>query len=105
MIAAPVLAAGPHLVLTGDLGPDAAERLRAQLVEAATPGAVVRISLAEVTALSLPVLGVLVQAWRRLAESGGRLVVQDVSGPASRVLRTSGLYLLLTDGQATVDLT
>lgn len=83
---------GAALGLSGELDRDGAERLRAQLDDALQPGAVVTLDLSRVTHLSQAALAVLVQAHRRLRDSGGSLVLTSVSDPVVRVLRISGLH-------------
>ena len=88
--------AGAALGLSGELDRDGAERLRAQLHDAMQPGAVITLDLSRVTHLSQAALAVLVQAHRRLRDSGGSLLLTQVSEPVVRVLRISGLHRVFT---------
>ena len=83
---------GVVMGISGELDRDAAERLRATLEDAIAPGAVVTLDLARVTHLSQAALAVVVQAHRRLRDSGGSLRLTSVSEPVVRVLRISGLH-------------
>ena len=83
---------GVAMGVSGELDRDAAERLRATLEDAIVPGAVVTLDLGRVTHLSQAALAVLVQAHRRLRDSGGSLRLTHVSDPVVRVLRISGLH-------------
>ena len=87
---------GAHLTAAGDLDPAGAVRLRAQLDDAVRAGARVTLDLSRVTHVSADALGVLVEAYRRLRESGGSLVLTDLSPAVVRVLRISGLHRVLS---------
>jgi anti-anti-sigma factor len=108
-VAGSVLAAGTadgaSVVLTGELDADGAARLRATLEDTLAPRAVVTLDLARVDYLSQPALAVLVQAHRRLRDSGGALVLASVSEPVERLLRISGLHRVfeVADGQLSAE--
>ena len=87
---------GPHLTAAGELDAAGAVRLRAQLDDALVAGDHVSLDLARVTHVSADALAVLVAAYRRLRESGGSLVLTEVSPAVVRVLRISGLHRVLT---------
>lgn len=82
---------GPHLTAAGELDAAGAVRLRAQLDDALSSGRDVTLDLARVTHVSADALAVLVAAFRRLRESGGSLVLTELSPAVVRVLRISGL--------------
>jgi anti-sigma B factor antagonist len=84
--------AGAALGLSGEVDRDGAVRLRALLDDAIAPRAVITLDLSRVTHLSQAALAVLVQAHRRLRDSGGVLTLSHVSDPVVRVLRISGLH-------------
>lgn len=96
--------AGPHLTVAGELDREGAIRLRAQLDDAVAPGAQLTLDLSRVTHLSAEALTVLVHVYRRLRDSGGGLVLVEVSDPVLRVLRISGLHRVLTITQPPVAL-
>lgn len=87
--------AGPHLTVSGELDSAGALRLRAQLDDAVGPGVRLSLDLSRVTHVSSEALAVLVHAYRRLRDSGGTLVLTDVSPSVVRVLRISGLHKVL----------
>lgn len=93
-------AEGASIALSGELDQDGAARLRAMLEDTVSPGAVVTLDLSRVVYLSQPALAVLVQAHRRLRDSGGSLVLNQVSEPVVRVLRISGLHRVFTVQEA-----
>ena len=93
---------GPHLTVAGDVDTAGAVRLRALLDDAMLPGARLTLDLSRVDHLSAPALAVLVQAYRRLRDSGGELVLTEASGPVERVLRVSGLHRVLAVQQPRV---
>jgi anti-anti-sigma factor len=92
-------AGAPHLTAAGELDTAGAFRLRAQLDDALAgrdgAGPSVSLDLSRVTHVSAEALAVLVSAYRRLRESGGSLVLTDVSPVVVRVLRISGLHRVL----------
>ena len=87
--------AGPHLTVSGELDSEGALRLRAQLDDAVAPGVQLSLDLSRVTHVSSDALAVLVHTYRRLRDSGGTLVLTDVSPSVVRVLRISGLHKVL----------
>ena len=87
---------GPHLTVAGELDSAGAIRLRAQLDDALVAGSHVSLDLSRVTHVSADALTVLVQTFRRLRDSGGGLVLTDVSPAVVRVLRISGLHRVMT---------
>lgn len=93
---------GPHLTVAGELDAEGAIRLRAQLDDAVAPGAQLTLDLSRVTHVSADALAVLVHAYKRLRDSGGRLVLSGASGPVIRVLRISGLDRVLSVNAAAV---
>lgn len=86
---------GARLLVSGRLGPSAAERLRALLDDVHGPGAVVRVDLSHAALLPLAVLRALAATHRRLRDGGGGLVLEHPSPAAVRALRTSGLHHVL----------
>lgn len=96
VVMATARAAGPHLTVAGELDREGAIRLRAQLDDAVAPGAQLTLDLSRVSHLSAEALAVLVHVYRRLRDSGGALVLAEVSDPVVRVLRISGLHRVLT---------
>lgn len=95
---------GPHLTASGELDAAGAIRLRAQLDDALVAGdsgpSTVSLDLSRVTHVSADALAVLVGAYRRLREAGGRLELTEVSPAVVRVLRISGLHRVLTPASA-----
>jgi anti-anti-sigma factor len=85
-----------RLHLAGELSHEAVDRLSALVDDVAGPGACVVADLSRADALPLGLLRALVGAHRRLRDSGGSLVLADPSPAAARVLRISGLHLVLT---------
>ena len=87
--------AGPHLTAAGQLDPDGAVRLHAQLDDAIAPATAVTLDLSRVTYLSSEALAVLVHAYCRLRDGSGSLVLTAASPSVIRVLRVSGLHRVL----------
>ena len=86
---------GPHLTVAGELDAAGALRLRAQVDDVLAKGTDLTLDLGRVSHLSAPALEVLVHAYRRARDSGGRLQLVDVSPQVVRVLRISGLDRVL----------
>ncbi|MFP5218840.1 MAG: STAS domain-containing protein [Actinomycetes bacterium] len=86
---------GVRVHVRGRLDDVATGRLRGVLDDVVAPGSVVRVDLSRADGLPVPVLRALTAAHRRLADAGGRLVVESPSDGARRVLRTSGLHRVL----------
>ena len=86
---------GLRLALSGHLDAGACDRLSALLADVRGPGAEVRADLSHAGPLPVAVLRCLVTTAHRLAEVGGRLVVEHPSAAAARGLRTSGLHRVL----------
>ena len=86
---------GARVLLAGEVDASTCERLGALLEEVRAPRAEVRVDLARVERLPTAVLRCLLATALRLREAGGRLVVEQPSPAALRVLRTSGLHRVL----------
>jgi anti-anti-sigma factor len=86
---------GARLLLAGRPDATSCERLAALLEDVRAPGAQVRVDLSRVEGLPTAVLRCLLATAVRLRGTGGRLVVEQPSAPALRVLRTSGLHRVL----------
>jgi anti-sigma B factor antagonist len=91
---------GDHLqvLVRGELDLQAAPRLRTALLEVTTQrdAPQIEVDLSAVTFIDSTGVSVILQAWQRVNESGGRLVLCATSRPVARVLETAGLADLLT---------
>jgi stage II sporulation protein AA (anti-sigma F factor antagonist) len=84
--------------LTGEIDHHAAKEIMAQMAEqidAALPEQLV-LELGEVTFMDSSGIAVLLNAWRRMGQLEGSMVVRQVPPQADKVLRAAGLDKLLT---------
>ncbi|MGM9606438.1 MAG: anti-sigma factor antagonist [Oscillospiraceae bacterium] len=83
--------------LAGEIDHHAAKEIMAELAEqidAALPEHLV-LELSEVTFMDSSGIAVLLNAWRRMGQLGGTLVVSQAPPQAERVLKAAGLDRLL----------
>jgi stage II sporulation protein AA (anti-sigma F factor antagonist) len=84
--------------LAGEIDHHAAKEIMAQLaqqIDAALPEQLV-LELKEVTFMDSSGIAVVLNAWRRMGQLEGTLVVRQVPPQAGKVLRAAGLDKLLT---------
>jgi anti-sigma B factor antagonist len=91
-----------RLALRGELDANSAPELQTQLDELIDHHAqIVIVDLADVTFLDSSGLRTLVHGARALEDQGGRLLVENASAAAKRILELTGLLEALTEGRDT----